>query len=147
GVPVLGPDGRPTSDPTRPRLLTYQLSDIIYDAGIIWRPSSRTELQARAGHRYGGTTVVASLSHQFSAHSGMSASVYDSMQTFDHATINNISGLPDDLQAIRDPLTGALTGCFFGAAPGTGQCLNNDLQSIRTPSLRAQVVRPPWTRD
>jgi len=147
GVPVLGPNGRPTSDPTRPRLLTYQLSDMIYDAGIIWRPSSRTELQARAGHRYGGTTVVASLSHQFSPHSGMSVSVYDSMQTFDNATLNNISGLPDDLEAIRDPLTGALTGCFFGAAPGTGQCLNNDLQSIRTTSFRAQGVNLTVTGD
>ena len=79
-APMVGP----TADPTLPRLLTYQLSDIIYDAGIIWRPSARTELQARAGHRYGGTTVVASLSHQFSAHSGMSA---PSMTACRHSTM------------------------------------------------------------
>src|SRR4030095_15585444 len=63
------------------------------------------------------------------------------------ATINNISGLPDDLQAIRDPLTGALTGCFFRAAPGTGQRLNTDLQSIRTTSFRAQGVSLTVTGD
>ena len=42
---------------------------------------------------------------------------------------------------------GALTGCFFGAAPGTGQCLNNDLQSIRTTSFRARGVNLTVTGD
>ena len=33
--------------------------------------------------------------------------------------INDLSGLPDDLDANRDPLTGGLSGCVFGAAPGS----------------------------
>ncbi len=45
GAPVIGPDG-PSPDPARPRLLTYDLDGTMYDAGVIWRPSPRTELQA-----------------------------------------------------------------------------------------------------
>ncbi|HWT13169.1 MAG TPA: hypothetical protein VN231_10485 [Allosphingosinicella sp.] len=135
GVPIVGPDGiRP--DPSRPRVLTYDLDGIIYDAGLIWRPSARTEVQARAGHRYGGTTVVASVSHQFSANAGMSASVHDSVQTFGSLLTSDISSLPDNFEVNRDPLTGSLGGCVFGAEPGRGVCLDRSLQSIRGNSFR-----------
>ena len=135
GVPVIGPDGRPSADPSR-RVLTYDLDGIIYDAGIIWRPSARTELRARAGHRYGGTTFVGSLSHQFSPNSGMTATVFDTVETFGSLIVNDISALPNDLQANRDPLTGGLGGCLFGRDPGTGLCLDRALQSIRGNTFR-----------
>ena len=136
GLPVVGPDGRPIADPTRPRVLTYNLEGIIYDAGIIWRPSARTELQARAGHRYGGTTFVGSLSHQFSSTTGMSAVVYDTVETFGNLLVNDLSNLPDGFEAERDPLTGNLGGCVFGADPGTGTCFDRALQSIRGNTFR-----------
>jgi hypothetical protein len=138
GLPVIGPDGRPVADPNRPRLLTYDLEGIIYDAGIIWRPTPRTELQARAGHRYGGTTVVGSLRHRFSPHSGLTASVYDSVQTFGGSLISDISNLPTDFEIDRNPLTGGIGagGCVFGADPGSGLCIDRSLQSIRGNSFR-----------
>ena len=136
GVPILGPDGRPVADPTRPRVLTYDLSGIIYDAGIIWRPSARTELQARVGYRYGGETFMGSLSHQFSANAGMTAVVYDTVSTFGSILVNDLSNLPDNFEIERDPLTGELLGCAFGADPGTGICLDRSLQSIRGNSFR-----------
>ena len=116
GVPVIDPAGRPTPDPTRPRLLTYDVSGIIYDGGIIWRPTPRTELQARAGHRYGGTTVIGSLSHQFNDDYALNATVYDSVETSGRLITNDISSLPDNFDTARDPLTGNLGGCVFGAA-------------------------------
>jgi hypothetical protein len=136
GVPILGPDGRPVADPTRPRVLTYDLSGIIYDAGIIWRPSARTELQARVGYRYGGETFMGSLSHQFSANTGMTAVVYDTVATFGSILVNDLSSLPDNFEIERDPLTGELLGCAFGADPGTGICLDRSLQSIRGNTFR-----------
>ena len=135
GVPVIGPDGRPSADPSR-RILTYDLSGIIYDAGIIWRPSARTELQARAGHRYGGTTFVGTLGHRFSPNTAMTATVFDTVETFGSLIINDISTLPNDLQVDRDPLTGGLAGCVFGRDPGTGLCLDRALQSIRGNTFR-----------
>ena len=136
GAPIIGPNGRPVADPTRRRVLTYDLDGIIYDAGLVWRPSARTELQVRAGHRYGGTTVAGTFTHQISAHTGMSAVVYDSVQTLGSVVVNDLSNLPDDFQVDRDPLTGNLGGCVFGSDPGSGICLGNSLQSIRSGTFR-----------
>ena len=136
GAPVIGPNGRPVADPTRPRVLTYDLDGIIYDAGLIWRPSARTELQVRAGHRYGGTTVAGTFAHQFSPHTGMSAVVYDSVQTLGTLIVNDLSALPNNFEVDRDPLTGNLSGCVFGADPGQGVCLGNTLQSVRSGTFR-----------
>lgn len=135
GLPIIGPDGLPVADPSRPRLLAYDMEGVIYDAGIIWRPSPRTELQARAGHRYGGTTVVGSLSHQFNENYGVNAVVYDTVETFGNLLITDISGLPDDFDVNRDPITGNI-GCVIGAQGGSGTCLNRSLQSIRGGSFR-----------
>ena len=140
GVPIVGPDGRPVVDPARPRLLTYDVEGLIYDAGLIWRPSARTELQLRAGERYGGTTVAGSVTHQFSPHSGMSLVVYDSVQSLGSVVVNDISNLPDDFEVNRDPLTGNVSTCVFGQDPGQGVCLGNNLQSIRGGSFRMQGV-------
>ena len=147
GLPILGPDGRPTADPTRPRLLTYDVSGVIYDAGVIWRPTPRTELQARAGHRYGGTTVVGSLSHRFSQQSGMSAVVYDTVETFGGSLVSTLSNLPDNFDTVRNPLTGDFTGCVVGATPGTGGCINGNLQAIRGGTFRARGGSVVLTSD
>ncbi|HEV2864896.1 MAG TPA: hypothetical protein VGX37_00115 [Allosphingosinicella sp.] len=134
GNPVVGPDGI-VADPNR-RVLTYDVDGVIYDAGITWRPTQRTALEARAGHRYGGTTFVGTLSHQFSPHLGMNAAVFDSVQTFSNLLLDDISHLPDDFHVRRDPLTGSMGGCVFGNDPGRGVCLDRSLQSIRSNSFR-----------
>jgi len=138
GIPLVTLDGRPVPDPAAPRLLTYDVSGVIYDAGVIWRPSPRTELQARAGHRYGGTTVVGSLSHRFNSESGIGVTVYDTVETFGGSLVSNLSNLPDDFEVARNPLTGDLTGCAFGSTPGTGGCLGGNLQSIRGGTFRSR---------
>ncbi|HST36390.1 MAG TPA: hypothetical protein VLK25_07155 [Allosphingosinicella sp.] len=135
GLPVLDPAGRPIADPSRPRLLTYDMDGVMYDAGIIWRPTARTELQARAGRRYGGTTVIGSLSHQINDHAALNAAVFDSVTTFGNQLNNDLSSLPDDFDVSRDPVTGNLGGCAFGRQGG-GACLGRSLQSIRGNSFR-----------
>lgn len=135
GVPIVGPDG-PSPDPNAPRLLTYDLSGVMYDGGVIWRPSSRTELQARAGHRYGGTTYTGSLDHQFNSHQGVHAEVFDTVETFGHLLTNDVSGLPADFDANRDPLTGGLGGCVFGQQGGSGACLDRSLIAITGSTFR-----------
>lgn len=51
GVPVTDSRGRFQTDPASPARIAYQTDGLIYDAGVIWRPSPRTTLQARAGRR------------------------------------------------------------------------------------------------
>jgi hypothetical protein len=140
GVPVLDPTGRPLPDPSRPRLVTTDISGVIYDGGFIWRPTARTEVQARAGHRYGGTTVVGSLSHQFRESFGVNLAVFDTVETFGNSVMNNLSSLPDTFNVNRNPLTGDISGCNFGTGTNAGQggCLSPALQSIRGTSFRAR---------
>jgi hypothetical protein len=138
GAPVIGPDGEPVADRNAPRVLTYETDGIIYDAGVIWRPTIRTTLQARAGRRYGSTTLTGSLSHRFTPRLGMSVEVFDAVSTFSNSFINDLRNLPDNANFRRDPLTGGLGGCVFGNEPGRGVCLNRSLQSIRGNSFRAR---------
>ncbi len=138
GIPVLGPDGRPLPDPNRPRLTTYDVNGVIYDGGFIWRPTPRTELQARAGHRYGGTTVLGTLSHRFNGDMGLGVAVFDTVETFSNSVLSNLNNLPDTFDVNRNPITGDIGGCAFGTAPGSGVCLGQSLQSIRGTSFRAR---------
>jgi hypothetical protein len=140
GVPVPDAQGRLTPNPAAPRILTYDMDGLMYDGGILWRPSPRTELQARAGHRYGGTTYVGSFSHRIGEHAAVNAVVYDTVETFGHQLTTQISGLPANFNTGRDPLSGGLTGCFFGQAGG-GVCLDRSLQSITGSTFRARGVQ------
>jgi hypothetical protein len=135
GIPVLDAGGRPIPSTTAPRVLTYDLQGVMYDGGFIWRPGPRTEFQARAGHRYGGTTVVGSFQHRFNQNAAINAQVYDTVETFGHLLTTDIGGLPGDFDANRDPLTGGLGGCVFGGSGG-GVCLDRSLQSITGSTFR-----------
>jgi uncharacterized protein (PEP-CTERM system associated) len=137
GNVVIGPNGLPVPDPNAPRLLIHDFDDVMYDAGIIWRPGPRTELQARAGHRYGGTTFTGSLAHRLNGHEAVNAVVFDTVETFGRQIATNISALPTDANINIDPLTGALSGCVFGANGG-GTCLADTLQRISPRTFRAR---------
>jgi len=151
GLPVLTPGGNLIPDPSKPRLKTVDQDGIMWDAGILWRPSPRTELQARGGWRYGGESFTASLSHKINSRSALSASVYDSVSSFGRLLVADLNGLPTKFQA---PSNGSLTGagCVFGNDPGTGRCFGDAFQSIsnfnfrnRGASLQYSAARGPWT--
>lgn len=150
GAPIMI-GGRFVADPNSPRLRGFDSDGIIYDGGIIWRPGPRTELQARAGRRYGGTTVTGSLRHQTPRGLGLSASVYDTVGNAATTIVNNLNALPTDFQVNRNPLTGAFDGCVFGRDPGTGICFDQAFQTLSSASFRARGAnllvsggRGPW---
>jgi uncharacterized protein (PEP-CTERM system associated) len=153
-VPVLTPRGDLIPDPSRPRLETLDQDGIMWDAGILWRPSRRTELQARGGWRYGGESFTASLSHKINSRSSLNASIYDSVSSFGRLLIADLNGLPTKFQTPRNGDLGGLSGagCVFGNDPGTGACFGDALQSIanfnfrnRGASLRYSAARGPWS--
>ena len=151
GLPVIV-NGRLVADPSRPRLHGFDTSGVIYDGGFIWRPDPRTEIQGRAGHRYGGTTVTGSLRHRLPRGTGIAINVYDSVGTAGSAIITNVTNLPTDFNANRNPLTGAFDGCVFGRDPGTGICFDQALQSLSNGTFRARGInalvsgqRGPWS--
>ncbi len=151
GLPLLTPGGNLIADPSRPRLRTIDQDGIMWDAGIIWRPTRRTELQARGGRRYGGESFTASLAHKINSRSALNASIYDGVSSFGRLLIADLNGLPTNFEA---PSNGGLTGpgCVFGNDPGTGACFGDAFQSIsnfnfrnRGANVRYSAARGPWT--
>jgi len=82
GLPVIGADGQYVTDKSTPRLIAYETSGLIWDAGVIWRPSKRTALEAHIGRRYGSTTYFGSFAYAPSARSSLNVAVYDSVTGF-----------------------------------------------------------------
>jgi uncharacterized protein (PEP-CTERM system associated) len=149
---VLTPGGNLIVDPSRPRLKTIDQDGEMWDVGFIWRPTRRTELQARGGWRYGGESFTASLSHKINAHSALNAAVYDSVSSFGRLLIADLNGLPTNFKPPSNGggLSGA--GCVFGNDPGTGACFGDAFQSIsnfnfrnRGANIRYSASRGPWT--
>jgi uncharacterized protein (PEP-CTERM system associated) len=155
GAPIVGPGGTLTPDPTKPRLLTYDEDGFIWDAGLIWRPSPRTELQARVGRRYGGTTFTGSLEHRINSSYAFSASIYDNVSSFGRLLVADLSGVPQKFDLRRGGLNTGLNGglgCVYGSDPGTGSCFDDSLQSIdnfnfrnRGASALLSGARGPWS--
>ncbi|GGA40233.1 hypothetical protein [Sphingomonas psychrolutea] len=144
GAPVTDARGRFVTDPASPQRIAYQTDGIIYDAGVIWRPSGRTTLQARAGRRYGGMTYSGSFSYAASRALGVQIGVYDSVDTFGRQLRNGISNLPTSFIEQRDTFGQQFSGCTFGN-PGVtggsaGGCLNGVFQSISTAAYRARGI-------
>lgn len=58
GVPVVGSDGRLVTDKSAPRRIAYAAEGLIWDVGVMWKPSPRTNLEAHVGRRYGSTSYL-----------------------------------------------------------------------------------------
>ena len=52
GDPVLGADGRYQTDENSPRRIAFETEGLIWDVGVVWKPSRRTQLEAHYGRRY-----------------------------------------------------------------------------------------------
>jgi hypothetical protein len=138
GAPVVGADGRFSTDPNAPRLIAYQEDGLIWDAGVMWQPSSRTSFVARYGNRYGSDTFSGSFSYQPSRNTAINISAYDTLTGFGNLLNDNLSNLPTQFRNARNPLSGDIGSCSFGA--GGGFCLNDALQTASSAAFRARGV-------
>jgi hypothetical protein len=138
GDPVIGPDGRFLTDKTAPRVLAYDTEGFIWDAGVIWRPSRRTALEAHVGRRYGTTSYYGSLAYAPNARSAINVAVYDNVAGFGGQLTRALNGLPTDFEAVRNPLSGDIGGCV--ASLDGGNCLSGVLGSVRSSTFRARGV-------
>ncbi|MDZ7588320.1 MAG: hypothetical protein U5J78_03910 [Parasphingorhabdus sp.] len=139
GVPVVGNDGRLVTDPASPRLLAYDQDGLIWDAGVMWRPSRRTSLEARVGRRYGSTTYLGSVSYAPNDRTFLGVSAYDTVTGFGSFLNDNLAELGPNFRSSRNPLSGDLNNCAFGSA--SSFCLNNALQTVASSSFRARGVQ------
>lgn len=141
GAPVFDGGGNLAPDPNAPRVTAYDQDGVFADAGFVWRPTPRSELQLRAGINDDGEPLVAgSAAIQIGRFAGFSFSLYDNDETYGSNLVRNLRDLPDEFKVERDPLSGGLSaGCTFDEdRPGRGVCLSPALQSITGASFRAR---------
>jgi hypothetical protein len=141
GQPVVDASGNYVPDLGGPRLTTYDQDGAFADAGFIWRPTPRSELQLRAGINDDGDPIIAgSAAFQVGRFFGFSFNLYDNDETFGTSLIRNLRDLPDNFKVEHDALSGGLApGCVFSEEePGKGVCLSPALQSITGASYRVR---------
>lgn len=136
GLPVIGADGRFVTDKSSPRIMAYDVSGLIWDAAVMWRPSRRTSLSAHVGRRYGTTTYGGTFAYAPNDRSALNVAVYDNVAGFGGQLSRLIDELPDDFEAVRDPVTGELSGCV--ATLQGSNCFSGALGSLRSSTFRAR---------
>ena len=138
GIPVIDNSGRLVTNQASPRLLSYDQDGLIWDVGVLWRPSRRTTLEARIGKRYDSTTYFGSLSYVPNQRLAANLTVYDLVTGFGSRLNDNLAGLPTQFNTTRNPLSGDLNSCVFGAAGGN--CFNDALQSVASSAFRTRGI-------
>ncbi len=138
GVVLTSGSGRPITDQSSPRLTAFHSDGIIWDAGVLWRPSPRTSLEARYGRRYDSDTYIGSFSYTPNERMGVNVSVYDTVSGFGSSLNRSLSALPTQFRTTRNPLSGDIGSCTFAAAGAN--CFNNSLGNLRGASFRSRGI-------
>lgn len=143
GLPVLDSNGRYVTDSSAPRQIAFESEGLIWDAGVMWRPSKRTALEAHVARRYGYTNYYGSFAYAPSARTSINISAYDSLTSFGGMLNKALANLPTDFEAVRNPLNGDLGGCVAArgsVASGQSGCLIGVLGSVRSAVFRGRGV-------
>ncbi|WP_288804667.1 preprotein translocase subunit YajC [uncultured Novosphingobium sp.] len=136
GNPVIGSNGRYKTDKSAPRELAYDVSGLLWDAAVMWRPSPRTSLSAHFGRRYGGTAYGGTLAWAPNDRSSLSLAVYNNLSAFGGQLNRTLDSLPDDFTVVTDPVTGDLRGCV--SSIDGSNCLSGALGSVRSAVFRSR---------
>ncbi|WP_246844931.1 preprotein translocase subunit YajC [Altererythrobacter sp. TH136] len=145
GAPVIGADGRFVTDKSAPRQLAYETEGLIWDVGVMWRPSRRTRAEAHVGKRYDSTTYYGSFAWAPSSRSSVNIAVYDGITGFGGQLTNALVALPADFAANRNAITGDVTGCV--ASLQGSNCLTGVLGSIRSAVFRGRGINASYARQ
>jgi hypothetical protein len=138
GNSVVDANGRLVTDSASPRLVAYETDGLIWDVGVIWRPSSRTSISGYYGQRYGGDTFGGNLTYQPNNQWAVNVAVYDTVTGFGNLLNDNLASLPTSFRAARNPLSGDIGGCAFGQSGGF--CFNDALNSAASASFRTRGI-------
>ena len=138
GNPVIGDDGRFVTDESEPRRIAYEASGLIWDVGVMWRPSARTALEAHVGRRYDSTTYYGTFAWAPSSRSNVNVAVYDTVSGFGGLLNTALANLPTEFSAARNALSGDFTGCVGGE--DGANCLAGVLGSVRSAVFRSRGI-------
>lgn len=126
-------------DRSKPRVLSYDQDGLVWDVGVLWRPSSRTSLTVRGGQRYGQTVVTGEFTHQFTPTASVQVVAYDDITSFGRQLGDGIGGLSTNFSSPIAAVPVSLSGCVFAAGGGQGTCLPG-LSSVNSNFYRSRGV-------
>ena len=138
GNPVIGSDGRYVTDESAPRVIAYETDGLIWDVGVMWRPSRRTSLEAFVGRRYDSTTYYGTFAYAPNSRESINVSVYDGITSFGGVITDRLAGLPAQFQAVRNAFSGEIGGCV--ASLEGANCLAGALGSLNSAVFRSKGV-------
>ncbi len=144
GVALRDEDGRFITDSSTPRRMAFDVDGLLWDVGVLWRPSSRTSLQAAVGRRYGSTTYYGTFTYVPNQRSSFALAAYDGVSGFGGVINNGLARLDSDFEAIRNPVTGDFGGLVSGTQ---GQALVGALGSTRSAAFRGRGVAASYQRQ
>ncbi|WBO24118.1 porin family protein [Sphingomonas abietis] len=131
-------------DHSKKRLLSYDQDGLIWDVGVLWRPSARTSLEVRGGKRWGETVVTGHFQHQIDPNSTVEVVAYDDVTSFGRQLSSGVGSLPSNFSSFAAPIPTTLAGCVFGANGGQGGCLPA-LSSASSDFYRSRGVYANWS--
>ena len=138
GAVVRDARGRMITDMSQPRVIAYDTQGLIWDAGVVWRPSRRTNLEAHVGERYGQIGAYGFFNYQPNEHSNFNLMVYEGVTGFGGALTNSLFNLPTQFTTVRDAISGNLSSCVSSLAAGS--CLGGSLTSVNSTVYRGRGV-------
>ena len=145
GNPLVGPDGRFVTDKSGPRQIAYETDGLIWDAGVLWRPSRRTSLEAYVGRRYGSMTYHGAFTYAPDSRTNLAVAVYDNVTSFGGVLVDQVAGLPAQFDAFRNPITGQVGGCV--ASLEGGGCFAGALGTVNSAVFRSRGAAASATVD
>nr|WP_137678279.1 preprotein translocase subunit YajC [Parerythrobacter lutipelagi] len=143
GQPVIGDDGRFVTDKSQPRRIAFEADGLIWDVGVVWKPSSRTAFEGHYGRRYDSDTYYGSFAWAPNSRSSVNVSVYDAIAGFGGQLNTALANLPTEFNVSRNALTGDVGGCV--ASVEGSQCLTGALGSVRSSVFRSRGVSGSYT--
>jgi hypothetical protein len=140
GTAILDSHRHLRPDHSKARVLSYDQDGLIWDVGVLWRPSPRTSLEIRGGQRYGQTVITGNFTHKLSQTATIQVVAYDDIQSFGRQLTDGIGALPTSFASPIGLTPVALGGaCVFGANGASGGCLSG-LSSVASNFYRSRGV-------
>jgi uncharacterized protein (PEP-CTERM system associated) len=127
------------ADRSKPRVLSYDQDGLVWDVGVLWRPSPRTYLKVQGGQRYGQTVVTGEFNHQISKSVTVQVVAYDDITSFGRQLDGGIGALPTSFASPISAVPVSLSGCVFGANGRQGGCIPA-LASVNSNFYRSRGV-------
>lgn len=145
GQPQIDGNGRFVTDGSAPRQIAFDTDGLIWDVGVMWRPSSRTALEAHYGRRYDSDTYYGSFAYAPDSRSSVNISVYDGITGFGGALNQALAALPTVFEANRNAVTGDINGCVDSLQ--SGSCFGGALASVRSSVFRNRGAVFSYTQN